>query len=293
MKSIRRLLALALTLCMLLPAAALADNGSIVSLGADITEAQRQDILNYLTPKNGEVARIITVTNQDERDLLGDYISAAQIGTRSISCSSVTLLESGKGITVSTNNITWVTADMYKNALITAGISDAAVIVTAPFQVSGTAALAGIYKAYESAAGKELEAEAKSAAGEELALTGQLGDVLGQEEAAQLIAQLKEEVVKQGLNTPEAIKPAIEQAAKELNVTLTQDQIDMLTNLLLRLLELDLDPEKLAEQVTGIMNTLQNIQKAADSTNSFFQTIANGWNSFVNWLKNLFGMGKK
>lgn len=291
MKNIRRLLAFALVFCMMLPAAALADNGSIVSLGADITEAQRQDILNFLTPQNGEVARIITVTNQDERDLLGDYISASQIGTRAISCSSVTLLEAGKGITVTTNNITWVTADMYKNALITAGITDAQVLVTAPFQVSGTAALAGIYKAYESAVGVELEEEAKSAAGEELAITGQLGDILGQEEAAQLIAQLKEEVIKQGLDTPETVKPAIEQAARELGVTLTDEQVDMLTNLLLRLLELDIDPQELAEQVNSIVNTLQNIQKAADNTNSFFQTISNGWNSFVNWIKNLFGFG--
>ena len=292
MKSLRRFCAVLLALCLLFPVAALADNGSIISLGADITETQKQDILAYLSPKEGEVTRIITITNQDERDLLGNYISAAQIGTRSISCSSVTLLENGKGISVQTNNITWVTADMYKNALITAGINDAAVVVTAPFPVSGTAALAGIYKAYESAAGKELVAEAKSAAGEELAITGQLGDLLGQEEAAQLLAQLKEEVVKQGLDKPETIKPAIEQAATELGVTLSSEQIDMLTNLLLRLLELDLDPTKLAEQVNSIMGTLQNLQKAADTTNNFLGGMKSGWDNFVGWIKGLFG-GKK
>lgn len=289
MKTMRRFCALLVALCLLLPAAALADNASIISLGADITEDQKKDILAFLSPKEGEVTRIITITNQDEKDLLGGYISASQIGTRSISCSSVTLRESGAGISVATNNITWVTSDMYKNALITAGITDAAIVVTAPFPVSGTAALAGIYKAYESAVGTELEAEAKSAAGEELAITGQLGDLLGQEEAAQLIAQLKEEVIKQGLDNPESIKPAIEQAAKELGVTLTNEQIDMLTKLLLRLLELDLDPEELANQVNSIMGTLQNLQKAANTTNNFFESVKSGWNNFVSWVKGLFG----
>ena len=57
------------------------------------------------------------------------------------------------GITVETHNIDWVTGDMYRGALLTAGIYDANIIVAAPFDVSGTAALLGIYKAYEDITG--------------------------------------------------------------------------------------------------------------------------------------------
>ena len=38
---------------------------------------------------------------------------------------------------------------MYKNALVTAGIEDADIIVAGPKNISGTAALVGVFKAYQ------------------------------------------------------------------------------------------------------------------------------------------------
>ena len=58
---------------------------------------------------------------------------------------------------VTTSNITWCTPEMYISALATAGITDAKVVVAAPFEVSGTAALTGVYKAYEDMTGKKLD----------------------------------------------------------------------------------------------------------------------------------------
>ena len=48
---------------------------------------------------------------------------------------------------------------MYKNALATAGVTDANIIVAGPFQLSGTAALVGIFKAYEEMTGDNLDEE--------------------------------------------------------------------------------------------------------------------------------------
>lgn len=73
----------------------------------------------------------------------------------------ITILDDGSGLNVSTKNINWCTEQMYKNALTTAGITDADVKVTAPFEVSGTAALTGIYKAYEDITGNSLSSLAK------------------------------------------------------------------------------------------------------------------------------------
>lgn len=53
---------------------------------------------------------------------------------------------------------------MYKNALATAGITDAKVLISAPFPVSGTGALTGIYKAYEDMTGVSLNDLAKNLA---------------------------------------------------------------------------------------------------------------------------------
>jgi uncharacterized protein YpuA (DUF1002 family) len=82
MKKLTSMLACVLLACLLLPVVAAADSGSIVSLGADLTAEQREAMLAELTPQNGETARIVTVTNQEERDLLGALIPAEQIGTR-------------------------------------------------------------------------------------------------------------------------------------------------------------------------------------------------------------------
>ena len=48
-------------------------------------------------------------------------------------------LPEGSGMSVTTSNITWCTGEMYISALATAGITDARIVVAAPFEVSGTA----------------------------------------------------------------------------------------------------------------------------------------------------------
>ena len=91
----------------------------------------------------------IYVTNQEEHKYLGSYISKAKIGTKALSSSKITIGEENSGLNVTTHNINWVSEQMYVNAMTTAGVKDADVYVTAPFTVSGTAALTGILKAYE------------------------------------------------------------------------------------------------------------------------------------------------
>ena len=117
-----------------------ADQENVVSLGADLTPKQQEEMLEHFGVKRDEV-RIIEVTNQEERDYLSGLVPDKQIGTRAISSAYVQLLPKGEGIMVDTHNITWVSKEMYANAMVTAGIEDAKVIVAAPFNVSGTAAL--------------------------------------------------------------------------------------------------------------------------------------------------------
>ncbi len=87
---------------------------------------------------------------------------------------------------------------MIRNALITAGVENANVKVGAPFNVSGTAALTGILKGFESSkGGKKIDEEKKKVANEEMVVTGNLGEKIGQDEAANLINEVKKEVVKE------------------------------------------------------------------------------------------------
>ena len=101
----------------------MADASRVVTLGADLTQDQKNTMMQYFKANASEV-QILTVTNADEREYLGNYIPLEQIGTRTLSCAYVKPTQSG-GIKVRTANLNYVTGKMIANALSTAGISPA------------------------------------------------------------------------------------------------------------------------------------------------------------------------
>ena len=164
MKILKRVLPIVLAVCLLasLGAVSAIDAGETRTvIGADLTDDQIKTVYKTFGIERGSVKEL-TVTNKDERQYLSGVISDAQIGTKSISCISIEVLDAGKGMTVNTSHITYCTSQMYISALATAGITDAKITVTAPFDVSGTAALTGVYKAYEDITGTKLDETAKA-----------------------------------------------------------------------------------------------------------------------------------
>jgi len=153
----KKILSMILIFIFAFSSIALADaeiHEAVISLGKNLSEEQRKQML-YLFGAD-ENTKIIEVTNEEEREYLGKHIDEKLLGTRAISSAYVEKLPEGEGITVESKNITWVTNDMYRNAIVTAGIKDAKIIVAAPFEVSGTAALTGIMKAFEDLTGEEI-----------------------------------------------------------------------------------------------------------------------------------------
>lgn len=175
----------AAVLLLTVPKVSLADaavGDVIVTLGADLSESDKQKVLDEMNvPDN---ATTVTVTNKEEHEYLGKYISNAQIGSRAISSSSITIAKKGSGLNVETHNISGITDEMYLNALMTAGVKDAKVYVTAPFEVSGTAALTGLIKAYEVSSDEAISEDVKQVANQELVTTSELGDKIGNENAS-------------------------------------------------------------------------------------------------------------
>ena len=97
------------------------------------------------------------------------------------SSAKITRQDAGKGLVISIvtpDNITQVTADMYANAMLTAGIEDAIVEVAAPKKVTGHSALVGIYKAYE-VTGETLDTERTDVANDELNLATKFSKEVG------------------------------------------------------------------------------------------------------------------
>jgi uncharacterized protein YpuA (DUF1002 family) len=284
----RRVLILALAALLLMPASALAAPGDErVAVGADLTKSQKETVYGYFGISQGSVEELI-VTIDDERAELEGVVPADKMGTRSISSVYIRELEPGSGITVDTHNITWVTADMYKSALTTAGVADAAVVVAAPTGVSGTAALTGIFRCYESVTGKPLDEQAKDVAGEELVFTGELAELLGSEEAVAFMKELKEALARSKDMTDDELRQLIRDTAKDANITLTEESVERLLGLIRRLAQMDLDPEAILEQVRWYERMIRGFRQAGEKAGELVTAFNRFFDRAVEWFRNLF-----
>ena len=273
---------LALLLCLLLagtvlPVTALADaEMKRTVIGADLSEDQVESIYGTFGIRRGDVTEL-RLTNAEERSALEGYVDPAVIGTRSLSSVYLELLPSGSGMNVTTENISWCTPEMYISALATAGITDARIIVAAPFPVSGTAALAGIYKAYEDMTGQKLDDIAKLVSTQELTITGELADEIGNMDSTSIVNELKMMLDETVNMTDDEIRQTIREIAKRYNVSLTDTQVEQLLGLC-RSLE-KLNPEQLKERVEDVQDTLRKVSEAKTQVVGFVQTVKRVINS--------------
>ena len=269
---------------------ALADNNvSCVVIGANLSDEQVAQVYEYFGIARGSVTEL-TVTNAEERKYLEGLVSEAVIGKNSISCVYVELMAEGSGISVSTHNISWCTADMYKNALETAGITDARIIVAAPFEVSGTAALTGIYKAYEHITGNELDSEAKQVSTEELTITGELSDLVGSEDAAAVIREVKDILNETGKMSDEDLRATVKQVALDYDLVLNDSELNRIVQWCRKLEKLDID--SIVEHVNQIQETVGKVSKAKDNVVNFATKVHNFFvtiSGYVDTIKGWFG----
>ena len=269
MKFLKRALPIVLAVCLLasLGAVSAIDAGETRTvIGADLTDEQIKTVYKTFGIERGSVKEL-TVTNQDERQYLSGVISDAQIGTKSISCISIEVLAAGKGMTVNTSHITYCTSQMYISALATAGITDAKITVTAPFDVSGTAALTGVYKAYEDITGTKLDETAKAVSSQELATTAELAQAIGDYDSVEIVNELKLILNETKDMTDAELRAKIREIAAEYNVTLTDDQMTQLVNLC-RSLE-KLDTNALLSKVQAVQDTLKQLAGAKEKVAAF------------------------
>lgn len=277
MKNLKRIIpfmmAAALT-CASFPMAVKADSSKVVTLGANLSEEQKKSMYEYFGTTADKVDTI-EVTNADERKYMEGIASEAQIGTRTYSCSYVEPTTSG-GIQVKVGNLTFVTSSMIASTLLTSGVENCNVVAASPIEVSGTGALTGIMMAYEKATGNTLSEEQKAAATEELVTTGELADSIGQKDAADLMNEVKQEVIKEGLTDESEIQGAIDSAAKTYNITLTEDQMAKISSLMQNISQYDYD-------VKTLEKTLDNLAGKANDE-GFFSKL---WTS----VKNIFTGG--
>ena len=211
-----------------------------VSLGADLSANDRAIVLKLLGVTEDDLKNytVTTITNADEHKYLDSYLSKSVIGTRALSSVLVKGKTDGSGIKVTTYNITYCTTGMYQNALATAGIEDAEIVVAGPYNISGTAALVGAIKSYENMTGDSDKAE-------------------------QLVGAVKEQVVEGSDNgkklTEEEIGNVVDQAAQEMDVQLSDEDRQEIVDLMDKIKGLDIDVDSLKEQAKDLYDKIDDL----------------------------------
>lgn len=243
---------------------AMADAMKVVTLGADLSDEQKNTMLKYFKVDSSQV-QIIYVTNQDERDHLSSYVPLEQIGTRTVSCAYVKPTTSG-GIKVRTANLNWVTCNMIASSLSTSGVTNCEVVAACPFEVSGTGALTGIQMAYETASGQKLDETKKELATEEMVVTGNLADSVGQNDATTVINQAKMQVIADNVQNADDIYNIVVNISNNNNVTLTDDEINTIVNLLQQISQQDYDYSEMQETLERVNDNVTG--KAEESSDS-------------------------
>ncbi|NLJ78355.1 MAG: DUF1002 domain-containing protein [Tissierellia bacterium] len=282
----RRVIGFALLIVIALSSVVFADQITsevVVALGKNLSAEQRQQMLNSFGVD--ESVRIVEVTNEEERQYLGKHVEEKLLGTRAISSVYVEKLSEGEGITVQSNNITWVTNDMYRNALITAGVKDANIKVSSPIQVSGTAALTGVIKAFEDITGESISEKEKEIASEEIAKVATLGDEIGQEKAQELINNVKIYIINNNIKGKGSIREVVKQIADDLGIELTDKQMEQIVSLMGRISKLNLNVDQIKQQLKDISGKIDQITDQNIEIGSILDRI---WNAIIGFFNRFF-----
>lgn len=249
-----------LTLSM--PYNVFADATKVVSIGNDLTDAQKKTMLKYFGIEGDQSVQRINVTNKDEISHLSSYIPLEQIGTRTVSCAYIKPTESG-GIRVRTANLQYVTANMIASTLADLGIKNCEVVSACPFQVSGTGALTGIIMAYETATGETIDQAKKDIATQEVVVTKDLAKDIGSVQAEYVVNQAKIDAINGDMKDRQQIQENITNIVNNNNINISNDQIENITNLTHNIVNENYD-NSYTENITEINNNIKQEIDASD-----------------------------
>ncbi|MEO4054937.1 DUF1002 domain-containing protein [Solibacillus sp. CAU 1738] len=253
----------------------------IVVYGASLSEAEKDIVKTALRVDEEPEIDEITVSGAD----LVQYIKNSNSSSRMYSSAKITRQEEGKGLVISIvtpGNITEVTAEIYANAMLTAGIEDAVVEIAAPKPVTGHSALVGIYKAYEVKTGETLDIERTDVANDELNVATSIAKSAGvtDERVAELLTEIKKVIAENNPASREEVQKIVEEQLSKLKIDLNEQDRQLLIDLMDRIRQLDIDFSKLSTQLSNISKTLEEKFGPILQDEGF-------WNSVKNFFSNL------
>lgn len=199
------------------------------------------------------------------------------------------------------NNITTITANQYKNAALTAGITDANIYITSATPIDGSGALAGIYAAYAQSGNTLNQSQVNAAQSELNTLSSITQDNKNKDgySDAQLnnaVAGAKADMAKYGSNiTNNQITTIVNNQLEKNNLTnvITNSQKQQIINLLITIKKSGaLNSNSFKEQAQKLSSQIQEGAKSifnklnSQDTKNWIQKIID---AVINFFKGLFG----
>ena len=283
---------------LILPSASFASTGDqgineklglpIVVYGAALTDTQKADVAELLEVNQHEQVDEFTVNGQD----LANYIGG---NPNSNMYSSVKIIhqDNGQGLAidiVTPENITQVSKEMYTNALLTAGVENADVLVASSVKVSGHSALTGIYKAYD-AKGVKLDEGRMKVASDELDIATDIAEEQGIDQAkiSELLTEIKKAIAEQDPATREEIEQIVQEQLQSLNIELSPEDRQRLIDLFEQMRNLNIDFDQVRDQLNDLTGSLQDLinddgfwNSVTNGVRDFFRSLSNFINSLLN-----------
>ncbi|WP_342599272.1 DUF1002 domain-containing protein [Psychrobacillus sp. FSL H8-0483] len=260
----------------------------IVVYGGNLTEEQKNSVKTSLKITENSDIQEIEVTGQD----LKKYLTDGDASARMFSSAKITRKDAGKGLVidiVTPDNITEVTADMYANAMLTAGVQDAFVEIAAPKPVTGHSALVGIYKAYE-VSGGELDPERTDVANDELSVATILSKEAGIEEAkvSELLTEIKKQIAEQNPVSREEVEKIVSEQLANLKIELSEKDRQLLIDLMDRIRQLDIDFSKWSDQLNDLSKTIEEKLGSLADNEGFWQSVKTFFNDLIDSIRSIF-----
>lgn len=284
------------------------DTTPVITLGTSLTASQKQGTLDVLKGALSDSSsyNTLTVTGSDLVTYLNPSGSSFTSASGVWSSAAIEKTSSGSGINVrilnynGQNNITTITANQYRNAAVTAGITDANIYVTSAIPIDGSGALAGIYKAYAKS-GEKLNQKQITAAQDELnTLSGITKENKGKDgySDAQLnnaVAGAKKEMAQKGSNiTKNQIITIVNNQIENnnLNNVITNEQKQQIVNILVEIRDSGaLNSSSFKQQASQAMSAIQKSAKgifAKLNTSENRNALQKLWDAIVNFFTSLF-----
>ena len=279
--------------------------GEILSFGSSLNQREEAALRDYFGVSDEMEA--IYVDNETAIKQLGlapDALDDYKGGW--YSSAYVKLTDQG-GVNVSSKNVSLVTNEMFANALITSGILNCEVIVSAPFMVTGESALAGILAGAEEIMGESLSEENKIVAKEEIDTTLEIADeILNNPDneinsssdsstvASGIINDIKQQVIKDSPNSTQ-IEQIIVNVTNNYGVDLSEESTERIANLMEDVNKLDIDYKDIKETMKNIGDSISESLKEAGvklKESGVLEKIGNWFVDLVRgigeWIKGLF-----